>query len=94
MAKDKSFDKNIEEIKKQMGNKKVILGLGMTLKNLKTGTIAKVFLCSNLPEDTNKDINYYAKIANVDVVELNYPNEELGALCKKPFSVSVIGLLK
>ena len=84
----------ISEIKKALKNKKVIIGTERTLKNLKLGKISKIFLTSNCSEDIKKDIKYYSKLAKVEVVQLKQPNDELGALCKKPFSISVLSVVK
>lgn len=94
MAKTKEADKNIEEIKKNIEQKKAVLGTAVTLKNLRRGTLAKIFVSVNVPDSVRKDIDYYAKLNKVKVVSLNYPNDELGTMCKKPFFISVIGLMK
>ncbi len=94
MAMNKEIDKNIEEILKCIDTDKAIIGLDVTLKKLRNGKISKIFLSATAPETAKKDLAYYAGIANVDIVELAYPSDEFGALCKKPFSISVIGILK
>ena len=48
----------------------------------------------NTPESVIKDVEYYGKLVETELVKLNMPNDELGIYCKKPYSVSVIGLLK
>lgn len=94
MAKKESIDKNIKEIKKLLKSKNLIIGRDRTLKNLRVGKIKKVFVAGNCPESVKKDIIYYSKFDNVEYVELAYPNEDLGVMCKKPFSISVISVLK
>lgn len=84
----------INEIKKALKNKKIIIGTERTIKNLRLGKISKVFLTSNCPEDVKKNIKYYSKLAKVEVIQLKQPNDELGALCKKPFSISVLSVIK
>ena len=93
MAKKKEIDKNIEEINKNLNNGKAIIGANETLKNLRRSKVKKIFLCSNLADSIKGDIVHYADIAKTEVVELNYPNDELGAMCKKPFSIAVVGIL-
>jgi len=82
----------IDEIKKGLKDKKAVIGTARSLKALKLGKVKKVFITSNCPASVKKDIKYYAKLSNVEVVQLKQPNDELGALCKKPFSISVISL--
>ena len=85
---------SISEIKKALKEEKAIIGTERTLKNLKLGKVSKVFLTSNCPASVKEDIKYYSKLAKVEVVQLKQPNDELGALCKKPFSISVLSIAK
>jgi large subunit ribosomal protein L30e len=84
----------LAEIKKHINDKKLVLGTRSTIKNMKLGRLEKVFITSNCSENVKNDINYYSSISNCKVEQLNIPNEELGVICKKQFSVSVAGLLK
>jgi len=82
------------DIKKELAKANVLFGTEEVMKNLKLGKLEKVFLSSNCPNNVKEDINYYADLSGAKVAELDVPNNELGVLCKKPFSVSVLGLLK
>lgn len=82
------------DFKKVLKNKNLIVGTEKTAKQLKLGKLAKVFVTANAPEGVRADINYYAKLTKTEVMNLKYTNEELGELCKRPFSISVLGLLK
>ncbi len=93
MAK-KAADKVVTEIKGLLKEKKLVIGTEMTLKKILLGKIERVFLSSNCPENVRGDIDYYSKINKFNVSELKYPNDELGSICKKPFSISVLGVLK
>jgi len=84
----------MEEIRKLLGSEKLILGKERTLKELRKGNLQKVFIASNLDDQTKKDLEYYQEINNFELINSNMTNEELGTLCRKPFSVAVIGLLK
>ena len=92
MPKEKTFSST--ELKKLFKSKSLIIGTERTIKSLKKGGIDKVFLSSNCPENVEKDMNYYASLSKAEVVKLHYPNDELGVICKKPFSISVLSLLK
>lgn len=85
-------DISIEELKRLIKTDKAVLGTQRTLKLLKAGNAAQIFLSSNCPEHVKKDIGYYAKLAGTPVVSLKYPNEEVGILCKKPYPVSVFSI--
>ena len=84
----------MDDIKKIAKDKKALIGTNKVMKSLKLGKLSKVFLTRNCPKDIKEDIEHYAKIAKVEVVQLKIPNDELGVLCKKPFSISVLGLRK
>ncbi|MBW3003821.1 50S ribosomal protein L30e [Candidatus Woesearchaeota archaeon] len=84
--------KAIEDVKNALKAGKAVLGTERTIKQLKLGKLSKVFVTSNCPEDIKSDIQHYAKLANIEVVQLKQPNDELGTLCKKPFAISVISI--
>ncbi len=75
-------------------NNKLIIGTKQTIKSLRKETVNKIFLAQNCPEVLEDDINYYAKLATVPVEKLSINCDELGAQCKKPFLVSVVGIAK
>lgn len=82
------------EVRRLMEAGKLEIGTELVLKKLKTGKISKVFLTSNCPEEVKEDIERYAALSKAEVVQLDMPNEELGIVCKKPFSISIAGLVK
>ena len=81
----------MEELKKLIKENKIMIGTNNVMKNLKLGRLKQIYLASNCPEYTKEDIKHYSKLNNVKVNELKENNEELGIMCKKPFSISVIG---
>ena len=83
----------IEEIRKQLGSKNMIIGEREVMKGLLKGTIKKVYLAKNCKAQVKRDIEKSKEIASFDLEVVNLQNEELGILCKKPFSVSVIGVI-
>jgi large subunit ribosomal protein L30e len=82
------------EIKKMLKEKNLVIGTERTIKNLKLGKVEKVIVTSNCSEKTQKDIEYYAGLGKAEVLKIKYPNEELGIMCKKPFAISVLSILK
>ena len=85
---------NINEIKKLLEEGKLVIGADRTIKNLKEGKTAKVFLASNPGDELRGDVEHYAEIAGVEVVQLDVPNDELGVICKKQFSIAVLSTNK
>ena len=82
------------EIKKLIKAKKLVVGTERTIKSLKLGRVEKVIISSNCAENVVDDLNYYASLNKTETVKVNYPNDELGVICKKPFSISVLSILK
>ena len=94
MAKKQVIDPIILEIREAIKNKSAVVGTSEVIKKLRVGKLAKAYISLNCEKIIKEDIVHYAKLANCEVVELKYPNDELGILCKKPFSISVFGLAK
>ena len=84
----------VEEIKKIIKDKKAVIGTNAVLKGLKLGKVSKVFVTINCPEDIKESVKHYAELSKAEVIEIEQPNDELGILCKKPFSISLLGLSK
>ena len=82
------------EIKKMLKSGSVVIGTERTIKNLRLGRVQKVLLSSNCPANVEKNINYYAGLSGAEAYKLDYPNDELSVICKKPFSISVLAFLK
>ena len=85
---------NTVEIKKMLKSGGLIMGTEKSLKSLKLGKVQKVLMSSNCPASVEKSISYYAGLNGAEVHKLEYPNDELGVICKKPFSISVLALVK
>ena len=82
------------EIKKMLKSGSIVIGTERTIKKMKLGRVQKVLISSNCPNNVEKDINYYAGLSGAELHKLDYPNDELSVICKKPFSISVLALLK
>jgi large subunit ribosomal protein L30e len=80
----------MNELKEKIKNKEIIIGSDLVMKKLKIGKLKKVYVSSNCPKHLKEDIEHYAKLHKVEVKESKETNEELGVLCKKPFTISVL----
>ena len=85
---------SIADIKKLLKTDKLIIGTDRVIKGLRKGELTTVYLSSNCPDSVRKEIDHYSKLTEAKVEELKEPNDELGAVCKKPFSISLLGVLK
>ena len=84
----------MEKLKNDLleNSKKLVFGSERNLKLLKNDRLKRVYMASNCKDDVKKNIRHYGN--DVEIVELNTANIEVGVVCKKPFSISVIGLIK
>lgn len=85
---------SLAELKKLVGNKKLILGTDRTLKNLKKNELKEIFLSSNAAKNAKEDVEVISKKFGVKVSQLEITSDEMGVVVKKPFSVSVASLQK
>ena len=85
---------NIDEIKKALFDGKAVIGTKKILNNLKSGKLETIYLSLNCPESVKKDIQYYSKLNETKIIQLKVPNDELGVLCKKTFSISILGVAR
>jgi len=80
----------MDDLNKALKEGKLIFGTERTMKMIKSGKAHKIFLASNCDENVKEDIMHYSKITKIEVEQLEIPNEEIGMMCKKPFSISVL----
>ncbi|MBS3113157.1 ribosomal L7Ae/L30e/S12e/Gadd45 family protein [Candidatus Woesearchaeota archaeon] len=90
-VKNKTNDE-ISKIKKALEEKRLIIGTERVLKSLKLSRLVEVFITSNSIPEVKDQINHFANLQKVTVTSLSMDNEELGVICKKPFSVNVVGI--
>ncbi|MBU0758584.1 MAG: ribosomal L7Ae/L30e/S12e/Gadd45 family protein [Nanoarchaeota archaeon] len=94
MAEEEKKYTVIEEIKKFIKDNSLILGTERTVKELRKGNLSKVFISKNAPQEVIDDVHKYAGLQNIPIVVLDKTNDELGIVCKKPFSISFMGVIK
>ncbi|MBI2565250.1 ribosomal L7Ae/L30e/S12e/Gadd45 family protein [Candidatus Woesearchaeota archaeon] len=80
------------ELQLQAAQEKLVFGTKQTLKLSKLGKLAKVIVSKNCQDFVKERLTYYSSISKLEIVQTPYSSEQLGALCKKPFTVSVIGI--
>lgn len=84
----------MDELKNDLKTDSVLIGTKSTIKALRQARLKKIYLANNCPEVIREDIEHFATFDGVPVEKLNIACDELGAFCKKPFMVSVVGVLK
>ena len=69
---------------------KLVFGTDRVLKLLRNDKLSRVYLSRNCNESVKNDIKTISK--DTEIIELEYVNSEVGTICKKPFSISIVGL--
>ena len=92
MAK-KETNEEIKLLKNKVQENKAVIGTDRVIKELREKKLSKVFLSSNCPDKVKSDIQHYAALVNVPVIQLDANNEEMGVICKKEFFISVLGIV-
>ncbi len=94
MAKAKKIDKNIEDIKRLIKEGKAVIGQKSVIRGLRADKFEKVYLASNPSSGLADDVEHMAGLGKFSIIRLRCPNDELGVICKKPFSISVLGIVR
>jgi large subunit ribosomal protein L30e len=69
---------------------KVILGSNKSTQAIKLGEGELVVIAANTPKDVKADIETYSKLSEIPVHTFEGSSVELGSICGKPFTVSVL----
>jgi len=84
---------NLDELKKLIEKEHYIVGGRMTLKLLKKGKISKIFISADCDRNFEDILKNDAENSKIPITFTGKTKEELGVLCKKPFTVSVLSFL-
>lgn len=93
MAK-KEISREILDLKKELEEGRAVMGTKVVRKELGKNLLSKIYLSSNCPEKDGGELRAYAEMSKVPIVVLAISNEELGVMCKKYHSISVLGIKK
>ena len=69
---------------------KVFYGANNAIETARTGKAKLIIVASNCPKNVRGSIDYYCKFSGIPVVLYSGTGVDLGAICGKPFMVSVI----
>ena len=69
---------------------KVQFGANIALKSVKTKKAKLILLASNCPQNIKENLEYYCTLSEIPVSVFRGESTDLGALCGKPFNVSVL----
>lgn len=83
-----------KELEKFLEAKKIGFGCNSVMRALKQGTASKIYYANNVPDSIRKDIDYYAKLSEVGVVEYPGDSKELGVALKRTHKILIAVVLK
>lgn len=69
---------------------KVILGSNKSIQAIKLGNGELVVMAENAPKNVKADIEAYSNLSEMPVYTFEGSSVELGSICGKPFTVSVL----
>lgn len=89
----KAGSEAVEDLRKLLTADKLVFGNEDVLKLLRKGKLQKVVVASNCNGSIKDDFSRYCEMAGVECLEIAQSSDEVGVLCRKPFAISVIGVL-
>lgn len=81
-------------VREHIEKKTAVIGTKRVLKGLRGATLQTVFVTHNAPQYIKEDLARYTSLDGTELVQLAMSNKELGIACKRPFNVSVLGIMK
>ena len=70
-------------------SKEPIFGYDVNLKKAKKSELSDIYVASNFSK--RNELRLASKTSKINLIELEQNSRQLGNICKKPFTVSVIG---
>lgn len=80
------------EIRRAVDTGKVVFGVRQTEKSILEGKAKLIVTAKNAPLAQKEKILHKAGLSEVHIIEANESGLELGSVCGKPFSVSVMAV--
>ena len=85
---------SLTELRKGLKEGKIVFGTERTETLVKQGKVKEVFMASNVAEGVSESIGKYCEISDCKLNKLTENSKDLGAICKKPFSIGVCCYIK
>ena len=83
----------IRELQTAIRTGKVVLGYRRTLRELVNDRAKLVVVAKNAPSHIIEELKYYASLSQTPILVFEGSSRELGAACRKPFTVSALAVL-
>lgn len=81
-------------IREALDKNNLIIGFKESLKNMIDDKVEKVFIVRNAKADNLALFDHYVKTGENRINFIDITNDKLGIVCKKPFNVSCVAILR
>ena len=85
---------NQKKISEALKENRLLIGSRSVMKGIKNGNVLSVFFAKNIPSSIRDDLEYYAKISEIELKQFDGNSSQLGELCGKPFKILMTGIKK
>ncbi len=72
----------------------VAIGVNEVMHSVKKNAAKMIIVASNNKSEILQDIQHVSKVSNIRLIPFEGNTVELGAVCGKPYSVSVLSIIK
>lgn len=79
-----------DEIQSAVKSNNAIVGFRECMKAIRMGSVKRVIVANNIPNDMDAEIKHNSQTANTNVETFEGSSKDLGTACGKPFPVSVM----
>lgn len=86
------MSKAIENLFQELKENRALFGTKIALKKLDKKMVEKIYISSDLPLEIEEKLNKFKD--DVKIIKLDLTKEALKDVCKKPFNISVVSILK
>ncbi len=83
-----------DEIKTGLDKGTIVLGENAVIRRIRQSKISKVVLASNCSLKVKEEVVFLCDTSSIACENINLTNIDLGAMCKRSHSVSVLGFTK
>lgn len=83
---------NTQEIRKLLEQDKLIIGYNEVRQAVADKTARNVYIANNAEEQRSLAMSDYCSMSSLDVEILDIRNDQLGSVCRKPFSISFLAV--
>lgn len=87
------MSKLIDNLMRELKEGRAIYGSKTAIKQAAKGMIEKIYFTNDIPLEIEEKLNKL-KEKNISVIKLDLTKEILKDLCKKPFNISVVSIMK